>query len=200
LLQQLIGKKKAKAHIIARQEAARPNTVAKAQRYQKPTKKEESDDEEDGRAATFKSKRRRKETRKAVEVNSDDEDEETRAKRLAASTNTKDREDGSASKEEVENILLEPTGPAASLPTGIHPSRLNNFEGRPGGPRGSNRTPQGLIPTSLVVRDAKPKKEDEGEEAEVTKPAPKRAKTKPKSFLDEILADRSKKKSKKSKA
>jgi hypothetical protein len=44
-----------------------------------------------------------------------------------------------------------------------------------------------------VSKDAKPKEDDGDEEAEVTKPAPKRAKTKPKSFLDEILADRSKK-------
>jgi THO complex subunit 2 len=56
-----------------------------------------------------------------------------------------------------------PTGPAASLPAGIHPSRLNNIEGRPvgpplqtnvpnapSGPRGSNRVPQGPIPSSPV--------------------------------------------------
>ncbi|KAI1674637.1 THO complex protein [Pyrenophora tritici-repentis] len=55
-----------------------------------------------------------------------------------------------------------PTGPAASLPAGIHPSRLVNIEGRPpsgpplqtnipnapSGPRGSNRAPQGPIPSS----------------------------------------------------
>jgi hypothetical protein len=54
-----------------------------------------------------------------------------------------------------------------------------------------------------VQADAKPvKREDDDEEAEadVTQPAPKKARTKPKSFLDEILAERSKKKSKKSKA
>jgi hypothetical protein len=50
-----------------------------------------------------------------------------------------------------------------------------------------------------AVKDAKPKEDDGGEEGEVTKPAPTRVKTKPKSFLDEILADRSKK-GKKSKA
>ncbi len=57
-----------------------------------------------------------------------------------------------------------PTGPAASLPAGIHPSRLVNIEGRapsgpplqtnipnaPSGPRNSNRTPQGPIPSSPV--------------------------------------------------
>jgi hypothetical protein len=50
--------------------------------------------------------------------------------------------------------------------------------------------------------DAEPikKEEDDEEEAEVTQPAPKKARTKPKSFLDEILAERSKKESKKAKA
>jgi hypothetical protein len=163
LLQQLIGKKKAKAHIIAKQEAARPQAANKAQRYGKPTaaKKEESEDEE-GRAATFKSKRQRKEAKKPAKVDSDDEDEETRAKRLAAISNTKDKvADGSASKEEVGD---------------------------------------GVTEDAPVAKDAKPREDDKDEEAKVTQPAPKRAKTKPKSFLDEILADRSKKKGKKSKA
>jgi hypothetical protein len=52
-----------------------------------------------------------------------------------------------------------------------------------------------------VVKDQGPKEEEEQvAELEVTQTAPKRAKTKPKSFLDEILADRSKKKGKKNKA
>jgi hypothetical protein len=133
-------------------------------------------------------------------VNSDDEDEETRAKRLAAST-----EKVADSKVDVGNIVTEPAAPAA----GIHPSRLNNIERRPSGPplqtnvpsapKSSSRTPQGPIPSSPAVKDAKPKKEDESEDTEVTQPAPKRVKTEPKSFLDEILADRSKK-GKKSKA
>jgi hypothetical protein len=51
-----------------------------------------------------------------------------------------------------------------------------------------------------VVKDQGPKEKELVAESEVTQPAPKRAKTKPKSFLDEILADRSKKKGKKNKA
>ena len=82
LLQQLIGKKKAKAHISAKQEAARPTAAAKAQQYRKQAaKKEESDDDDEGRTATFKSKRQaKKENQQAKKVDSDDEDEETRAK------------------------------------------------------------------------------------------------------------------------
>ena len=88
LLQQLIGKKKAKAHIHAKQEAARPNAASKAQHYKKlAAKKEESDDDEEGRAATFKSKRQKKKVKQeAKPADSDDEDEETRAKRLEGGT------------------------------------------------------------------------------------------------------------------
>jgi hypothetical protein len=155
LLQQLIGKKKAKAHITAKQEAAlRPNAAAKAKQYAKPAaKKEESDDDEEGRAATFKSKtQKKKEKQGGKTVDSDDEDEETRAKRL----------DGSAAKEE---------------------EGVSNKE----------------VATKVQV-DAKATREDEDEGAEAIQPAPKKARTKPKSFLDEILAERSKKKSKKGKA
>ncbi|KAI4642684.1 uncharacterized protein J4E78_010013 [Alternaria triticimaculans] len=154
LLQQLIGKKKAKAHITAKQEAARPNAASKAQHYKKlAAKKEESDDDEEGRAATFKSKRQKKVKQEAKPADSDDEDEETRAKRL---------EGGTVKVEE-----------------GI---------------------PRDEVATEAQA-DAKPiKKEEEDEEAESTQPAPKKARAKPKSFLDEILAERSKKKSKKGKA
>ncbi|KAI4959053.1 hypothetical protein J4E86_002773 [Alternaria arbusti] len=155
LLQQLIGKKKAKAHITAKQEAARPNAASKAQHYKKlAAKKEESDDDEEGRAATFKSKRQKKKvTQEAKPVDSDDEDEEARAKRL----------EGGTVKEE-EKVMKEQV-------------------------------------TTQAEADAKPiKEEEDDDEAETTQPAPKKARTKPKSFLDEILAERSKKKSKKGKA
>ncbi|KAI4656154.1 hypothetical protein J4E93_000873 [Alternaria ventricosa] len=154
LLQQLIGKKKAKAHITAKQEAARPNAASKAQHYKKlAAKKEESDDDEEGRAATFKSKRQKKKVKQeAKPADSDDEDEETRAKRL---------EGGTVKQEE-------------ELPKKV---------------------------ATEAQAEAKPiKKEEEDEEAEAIQPAPKKARTKPKSFLDEILAERSKKKSKKGKA
>ena len=85
LLEQLIGKKKAKAHLATRQDTKRPN--AKAQ-YGKRNivKKEESEDEEEGRAATFSSKRKKAKvfTSAATKEDSDDEDEESRTKRLAA--------------------------------------------------------------------------------------------------------------------
>jgi len=154
LLRQLIGKKKAKAHITAKQEAARPNAASKAQHYKKlAAKKEESDDDEEGRAATFKSKRQKKKVKQeAKPADSDEEDEETRAKRLEGGTV---KEEGEVIKEEV---------------------------------------------TTQVEADAKPIKKEDDDEAETTQPAPKKGRTKPKSFLDEILAERSKKKSKKGKA
>lgn len=146
LLQQLIGKKKAKAHIAAKQQAARPGAAAKAQQYSKPAaKKEASDDEDEGRAATFKSRRQKKDEASKV-VDSDDEDEETRAKRLAAGANQK------------ENVVTD--APADDKPS---------------------------------------QKEEEDQEPDVAQPASKKARTKPKSFLDEILAERSKKKNKKGK-
>lgn len=60
LLEQLIGKKKAKAHLAAKQQAERAGAQQVPKTGRRPVaKKEESDDEEEGRAATFKSKRRR---------------------------------------------------------------------------------------------------------------------------------------------
>lgn len=57
LLQQLMGKKAAKAHVAARQ---KPQEAGKPKKLFEPApKKEESEDEEEGRAATFKSKRRK---------------------------------------------------------------------------------------------------------------------------------------------
>ncbi|EDU51436.1 DUF3245 containing protein [Pyrenophora tritici-repentis] len=150
LLQQLIGKRKAKAHIAAKQEAARSKPATKAQQYAKQNvaKKEESDEEE-GRAATFKSKRQKKKEKQAPrKVVSDDEDEESRTKRLAANANNED--------ETKENVI-------ADTQVDVEPTQ------------------------------------DDDEEAEVAQPAPQRTKTKPKSFLDEILAERSKKKADKGK-
>jgi hypothetical protein len=153
LLQQLIGKKKAKAHIMAKQEAARPNAAAKAHQYSKQAaaKKATSDDEEEGRAATFKSKRQsNKEKKPSKVVDSDDEDEETRAKRLAA-----------------------------------------------GGMIGEQKTQDPVANNQL---EENPPQKEEEEEPQLAQPALKKAKAKPKSFLDEILAERSKKKNKKGKA
>ncbi|KAF1830693.1 hypothetical protein BDW02DRAFT_533483, partial [Decorospora gaudefroyi] len=162
LLQQLLGKKKAKAHMAVKQEAARPSAAAKAQRYGKslPTKKEESDDEEEGRAATFKSKRRKKEGKPVVtEVDSDDEDEEMRAKRLGGSTsNAKVDEDAFVSTTNTET-----------------------------GAGGDQTRP-----------DVTSKDDGDVNNAKAVQPAPKKTKAKPNNYLDEILAERSKKKQKKS--
>ncbi|CAN9162928.1 unnamed protein product [Alternaria alternata] len=123
LLQQLIGKKKAKAHISAKQEAARPTAAAKAQQQAK------------------------KENQQAKKVDSDDEDEETRAKRLG--DGTVKEEDGASREKVVMEVRAD------------------------------------VVPTKRTD-------DDEEAEADVTQPAPKKAGVKPKSFLDEILAERSK--------
>ncbi|KAL6706534.1 hypothetical protein ACN47E_005290 [Coniothyrium glycines] len=149
LLAQLIGKKKAKAHIAAKQEAARPG--AKTQNYGKPTvqKKEVSEDEEEeGRTGAFGSKRSKKlKSNPKITSDSDNEDEEMRAARLM--------------KSEVEEEAAMTPADDADIP---------------------EKTEQ-----SLVAID------DETEEIKTT---PKKAKIKPKSFLDEILAERTKKRKK----
>ena len=144
LLQQLIGKKAAKAHLAAKQA---PKTTAKPQRYGKPTtKKEESDDEEEGRAAMFKSKKPRpKKAQPVVEPEDVDEETEDQAK--------------------------------SDLP--VQPVTNNDRED---------------VPAKAPLKSAsKPTKDDSSEEGD-SKPAKK---PKTGSFLDEILAERSKKKKKK---
>lgn len=59
LLQQLLGKKAAKAHIAARQAPKENNNTQKPALGPRNAQPEESDEEEDGRASTFKSKRRK---------------------------------------------------------------------------------------------------------------------------------------------
>jgi hypothetical protein len=60
LLEQLIGKKRAKAHLAAKQNATRLGAKPQQQKHDRShAKKEESDDEEEGRTAAFKSKRRK---------------------------------------------------------------------------------------------------------------------------------------------
>ncbi|PVI06119.1 hypothetical protein DM02DRAFT_35006 [Periconia macrospinosa] len=85
LLQQLLGKKAAKAH-LARQttkNAAKPQGNAKPQRS--VAKKEESEEEEEGRASAFKSKRRK--VVKGRGVNSAVEDSSDDGRRGAADAN-----------------------------------------------------------------------------------------------------------------
>ncbi|CAO2647954.1 Nn.00g088760.m01.CDS01 [Neocucurbitaria sp. VM-36] len=154
LLEQLIGKKRAKAHLAAKQEAARPN--ANAQRHGKPaiTRKEESEDEEEGRASAFKSKRRKGTVQTSVTMKNEgsedeNEDEESRTKRLKA------RQSDEVTQEAVKDVEIQDEQPEAGEEAGI---------------------------------------------ASVSKKVPSRTKAKPTSFLDEILAERTKKKNKKNKS
>ncbi|KAH7139283.1 hypothetical protein B0J11DRAFT_501442 [Dendryphion nanum] len=59
LLQQLIGRKAAKAHLAAKQASKSNAQLAKPAKPLNPTKKEDSEDEEEGRTAMFNSKRQK---------------------------------------------------------------------------------------------------------------------------------------------
>lgn len=144
LLENLIGKKAAKAHLASQKKHA---TTTKPPKPVKPVETKEESDEEEGRAATFKSKRQRR-TRPVRSQNeeSDDEDEESRTLNLAS------REKKTAA--DVHEVADEGGDP-------IKPP------------------------------------EDDG--ASQVSPAPRPSKSKPKSFLDEILSEKSKKKNKKKK-
>lgn len=141
LLEQLIGKKKAKAHIAAQQQASKPGTQQqqKFSRSSGSTKKEESDDEDEGRSAAFQSKRRR---------------------------------------------LKKP------------PVTVQDKESDGDIPKGQtiNETPE---PSSITVPEPTKDMSEEEEAKAPPKAIPRRAKPKATSFLDEILAERSKKKKKK---
>ena len=146
LLEQLIGKKAAKAHLEAKQ-ASKNNTKQPGQklsRPQAPPKKEDSEDEEEGRASAFKSKKRK--VTKTKPINPGMQDSET------------------------------DDGVVGSLPS--PPSQSNTS------------------------------KQDDGQRVEDSSDADNRTKTipkstyrpsKPASFLDQLLAERSKKKKKKPK-
>ena len=83
LLENLIGKKAAKAHLAAKSKHTATTKPQKPVKSAQP--KEESDEEEEGRAATFKSKRqKRSKPTPAPQLDSDDEDEESRAAKAAA--------------------------------------------------------------------------------------------------------------------
>jgi hypothetical protein len=147
LLEQLIGKKKAKAHLAAKQQAERSGAQPPPKHGRRDVpKKEESDDEEEGRAATFKSKRRKvaKPTQAPV---SDEEDrpEEDAPETTVPDEPSKDAEQHEKPKEDV-------------------PSENNNETNEP--------VPAAPKPRSI----------------------PSRGRAKPTSYLDELLAERSKKK------
>jgi hypothetical protein len=144
LLETLLGKKKAKAHIAAKQLPARPsNQQQQRSRYGRPMPvKEDSEDEEEGRAAAFKSKKRRPNP-KTVAVDGIDEEQEGMAGEV-----TRMEEDEKTEALPVKEVEVEVD------------------------------------------------KEDE-ELAPQPKSMPSRSKAKPKSYLDEILAERASKKKKK---
>jgi hypothetical protein len=141
LLEQLIGKKKAKAHIAAKQHAERLGAQPQPKQGRQVAKKEESEDEEEGRAATFKSKRRRVVKPKLDLASDDDVGEEAR---LPVAVEEKEQRETPALQED--DDLSDP-GPTAAKPIS------KNSRGR----------------------------------------------AKPTSYLDELLAERSKKKKNKSK-
>lgn len=147
LLEQLIGKKKAKAHLANKQQAERagPQQTPKTGRRPAP-KKEESDDEEEGRAATFKSKRRKVVQPKQVDVS----DEEA-----GGDGDAVDAPDTAEPKEEAVSKV----------------------------PQTNDDDEDSDVPPAK----AKPKS------------LPSRGRAKPTSYLDELLAERSKKKKNKSK-
>ncbi|KAF2133328.1 hypothetical protein P153DRAFT_274312, partial [Dothidotthia symphoricarpi CBS 119687] len=155
LLEQLIGKKRAKAHIAAKLEAARPN--AKPQKFGKPdpVKKEESEDEEEGRSSAFKS-RRSGPKKKSVQVKEERDEEVEDEEELQAKGRIAEGNDGEAQEESIASAEVV--------------KKEDDSEDEAAGARPRN-----------VKRDTS------------------RQKAKPKSFLDEILAERSKKKQNKSK-
>ncbi|KAF1920714.1 hypothetical protein BDU57DRAFT_431377, partial [Ampelomyces quisqualis] len=135
LLEQLMGKKKAKAHLAAKQHAERLGAQPQPRhgRREAVKEKKESDDEGEGRAATFQSKRR-KLVKSRPEPMSDD--------------------DRAAGQEPAVPITEEPA--------------LDDLE--------HDEAPAPPKPNSM----------------------PSRERTKPTSYLDELLAERSKKKRNKS--
>ncbi|KAH4350062.1 hypothetical protein HBI56_109420 [Parastagonospora nodorum] len=152
LLEQLIGKKKAKAHIAAKLQAERSGAQPQSRPGKREVaKKEESDDEEEGRAATFKSKRRKVAKTNPVPASDDEGDLEQDALKEAAQDKPIQGE-----------VQPQPT--------------------------------EELLPTKKFYDDV------ELEPAVKKKKAiPSRGKAKPTSYLDELLAERSKKKQNKNK-
>lgn len=144
LLENLIGKKAAKAHLAAKQKHTAPS---KPQKPAKPVETKDESDEEEGRAAAFQSKRQRRTRPVPTKSDSSDEDEESRTSNLA-------------SKKQ------KTTSDAPSVTNG-----------------------------DVTMGDA-PDREDVDEPKKVA-PTSRSQKAKPKSYLDEILGEKSKKKKKK---
>ncbi|KAF2872019.1 hypothetical protein BDV95DRAFT_606585 [Massariosphaeria phaeospora] len=139
LLETLIGKKAAKAHIAAKQAPRQTNNPQKYGTPTRPAIPEESEDEEEGRAAAFKSKKRKMTTPKP----------------------------GSAPKDEDIPFRPSTNGPSND-------------------PIADDSTPAPTVETKQEI-----------ENDEVTMLKLQRVESKPMSYLDEILAERSSKKKKK---
>jgi hypothetical protein len=153
LLEQLIGKKKAKAHLASKLQATRLGAQPQPKQNRRDVmKKEDSEDEEEGRTAAFNSKKRRVAKPKQTAV--------------------KD--------EELEDEEHDPIVPVTDEP-------IKNENG-----------PERVVEAPKV-------KEEDDQEADVlpiaapAKSIPSRGKAKPVSYLDELLAERSKKKKNKAK-
>ncbi|KAF2000048.1 hypothetical protein P154DRAFT_466620 [Amniculicola lignicola CBS 123094] len=105
LLQNLIGRKAAKAHISAKQLKKEP---VQQQKFGKPTisKVDESEDEEEGRAAAFKSKRRKTAKKPSIPIDTEDPEDGDDATAMDTGQDTE------------ENILPEPSLQKPSPDTG----------------------------------------------------------------------------------
>jgi hypothetical protein len=93
LLEQLMGRKAAKAHIAAKQA---PRTAAQTSKLGIPsrsTKPEESDNEDESRAAMFRSKRRKTEKPKTTENETEEQPGEHEASDITSSAPVKDPSD-----------------------------------------------------------------------------------------------------------
>lgn len=150
LLEQLIGKKRAKAHIASQQQVARPVTTQQHKFSNNKTnmKKDDSEDEDEGRTAAFQSKRLKP-----------NQKSEPKVKTVESGDKNGDESNSQAKYNDVEGVVKKSKDDS---------------------------------------KDAEGDKEDV---AVAPKPRamPSRTKVKPKSFLDEILAERSSKKSRKAK-
>jgi hypothetical protein len=119
LLEQLIGKKKAKAHLASKLQATRLGSQPQSkQGRREAVKKEESEDEDEGRGSAFQSKKRRVVKPKPAVKDEDDANEEHD---LEASVidSLKDEEDVKApevKKEEEEGETMPVTAPKKSIP------------------------------------------------------------------------------------
>jgi hypothetical protein len=125
LLENLIGKKAAKAHLAAKHKHA---ATVKPQNPAKPTPTKEESDEEEGRAASFRSKRQRRSnppSAKQNEIDDEDEDEESRTLSVRSKnskTNGQDVEEKGSDDEldeakvEIVNKSAPPSRPPKSKP------------------------------------------------------------------------------------